>query len=78
MFGILDPDDSTATKYLSKGLEQEFKAREPQFNWDFHTILGDLINDPRWTRRRLTSETRVGLWTDDFSNLLGVFKWGDK
>lgn len=25
----------------------------------------------------LMTSTRVGVWTDDYSNLLGVFEWGN-
>src|SRR5205823_9156228 len=32
--------------------------------------FGELANDPRWTRQPLTTQENVGLWTDDFSNLL--------
>lgn len=37
--------------------------------------LGGLPSDPRWTRERLEPDPRVGVWTDDFHNLLAVFKW---
>ena len=37
--------------------------------------LGRLPTDPRWTRERLDGDPRVGVWTDDFHNLLAVFKW---
>jgi hypothetical protein len=42
-------------------------ARRPE---DF----GELAADPRWTAA-LGPEPRVGTWTDDFHNLLSVFKW---
>lgn len=32
-----------------------------------------LLDDARWTQ--LKQDTRVGLWTDDFSNVLSVFDW---
>jgi hypothetical protein len=35
--------------------------------------FGELAKDRRWTE--LNSEEPIGLWTDDFSNLLGVFNW---
>jgi SAM-dependent methyltransferase len=35
--------------------------------------FGNLIHDPRW--RPIESRPEVGVWTDDYSNLLGVFKW---
>lgn len=35
--------------------------------------LGDLGADPRW--QPLKSGGRTAVWTDDYSNILGVFKW---
>lgn len=35
--------------------------------------LGSLADDPRWTP--LSQDARVGVWTDDFSNVLRVFDW---
>ena len=35
--------------------------------------LGSLVNDSRWTP--LKQDARVGVWTDDFSNVLRVFDW---
>ncbi|HEY7654772.1 MAG TPA: hypothetical protein VIG07_18290 [Methylomirabilota bacterium] len=43
-------------------------ARRPE---DF----GEMASDSRWTEARLEPEPRVGVWTDDFHNLLSVFKW---
>ncbi len=43
-------------------------ARTPE---DF----GGLATDARWTDVKLETEPRVGTWTDDFHNLLSVFKW---
>jgi hypothetical protein len=37
--------------------------------------FGELASDPRWTVARLDPEPGVGTWTDDFHNLLSVFKW---
>lgn len=37
--------------------------------------LGDLARDERWTAATLDVDPRVGTWTDDFYNLLAVFKW---
>ena len=36
--------------------------------------LAHLGDDSRWLP--LESDSRAGLWTDDFSNLIGVLKWG--
>ena len=35
--------------------------------------LGPLMTDARWTP--LATDPRVGVWTDDFSNVLSVFDW---
>ena len=35
--------------------------------------LGKLTHDPRW--HSLPNRPNLPLWTDDFSNLLGVLKW---
>lgn len=35
--------------------------------------LGELVNDPRWFRLQPRPGSRV--WSDDFSNLLEVFRW---
>ena len=37
--------------------------------------LGPLATDPRWTP--LKRDPMVGTWTDDFSNVLSIFRWGD-
>jgi spermidine synthase len=37
--------------------------------------LGGLAGDDRWTAAKLETKPRVGVWTDDFHNLLSVFKW---
>ena len=34
---------------------------------------GALVNDP--LARQLTGSTNAKVWTDDFSNILSVFKW---
>ena len=43
-------------------------ARRPE---DF----GEMASDSRWTEARLDPEPGVVAWTDDFHNLLSVFKW---
>jgi len=35
--------------------------------------LGNLAHDPVWTAAKLEPSPRVGVWTDDFHNLLSVF-----
>jgi hypothetical protein len=37
--------------------------------------LGKLAEDPGWTAAKLETNPRVGVWTDDFHNLLKVFDW---
>jgi hypothetical protein len=37
--------------------------------------LGGLARDKKFTAEKLEPSTRVGVWTDDFHNLLSVFKW---
>ena len=37
------------------------------------SAMGSLVEDPRW--RSLPSQPGARLWTDDFSNILSVFKW---
>jgi hypothetical protein len=39
--------------------------------------FGELAHQPRWTRQKLDTNPSVGFWTDDYSNLLGVFRWKD-
>jgi hypothetical protein len=37
--------------------------------------LGELPREPGWTDARLETKPRVGVWTDDFHNLLAVVDW---
>ena len=37
--------------------------------------LGDLPLDARWTATKLEINPHVGVWTDDFHNLLSVIRW---
>jgi hypothetical protein len=37
--------------------------------------FGRLTQDEGWTATKLESSRRVGVWTDDFHNLLAVFDW---
>jgi SAM-dependent methyltransferase len=37
--------------------------------------FGTLATDRRWTESSLTPQPAVGVWSDDFHNLLSVFKW---
>jgi hypothetical protein len=36
--------------------------------------LGHLVDEPRW-KQTLERDPKVTAWTDDFHNLLSVFKW---
>ena len=37
-------------------------------------IVGELDLKGPW--KELTTDPKVGVWTDDYSNLLSVFDWG--
>lgn len=37
--------------------------------------LGGLVKDERWSAEGLEPDPHVGVWTDDFHNLLSVLKW---
>ena len=37
--------------------------------------LGELATDERWTAGGSSPDPAVGIWTDDFHNVLSVFKW---
>jgi hypothetical protein len=37
--------------------------------------LGQLAGDDKVTAKPLEADAKVGVWTDDFHNLLSVFKW---
>ena len=37
--------------------------------------FGALASDPRWTESSLDPQPAVGIWSDDFHNLLSIFKW---
>src|SRR5262249_31190199 len=60
-----DSDDSPPGK--SKSVWAVL-AREEKY-------LGSLATDDRW--RHIRANPQVGVWTDDFSNLLQVFLWHD-
>ncbi len=64
---LIQEDDASESKGASSSTWTVL-ARTPE-------ALGALPNDPRWTRYKLEGDPRVGVWTDDFHNLLAVFKW---
>lgn len=64
---LLQRDDAAATDGATRST-WALLARTPQ-------ALGDLASDDRWTAVSLEVDPRVGTWTDDFHNLLAVFKW---
>ena len=37
-------------------------------------VAEGLVKDERWSAEGLEPDPRVGVWTDDFHNLLSVFK----
>jgi len=37
--------------------------------------FGALASDPRWTESSLDPQPAVGIWSDDFHNVLSIFKW---
>src|SRR5438552_2603431 len=37
--------------------------------------LGNMARDEKWNSEKLEVDPRVGVWTDDFHNLLRVFSW---
>jgi hypothetical protein len=37
--------------------------------------FGTLATDTRWTAARLDPEPGISTWTDEFHNVLSVFKW---
>jgi hypothetical protein len=37
--------------------------------------LGNMARDEKWNATKLEVDPRVGVWTDDFHNLLRVFSW---
>jgi hypothetical protein len=39
-------------------------------------VLAAELPDPRWKDLRKERDPRVGVWTDDYSNLFSVFYWG--
>jgi SAM-dependent methyltransferase len=64
---LIQEDEATETKGAASSTWTVL-ARSPE-------ALGGLPADPRWTRDRLETDRRVGVWTDEFHNLLAVFKW---
>jgi hypothetical protein len=64
---LLQHDDAPETEGATRST-WALLARTP-------AALGDLALDERWTAATLDVEPRVGTWTDDFHNVLSVFKW---
>jgi hypothetical protein len=61
--GKISPEEAALGKVASEWMVM---ARSDE-------ALGPLAHDPRWVR--LTGREGHRLWTDDYSNLLGVFRW---
>lgn len=57
--------------------DEETKAGKAPSEWlvmaRTKDALGDLATDSRWEKP--TTKPNVGLWTDDYSNLLNVLRW---
>jgi len=64
---LVQRDDAPETEGATRST-WALLARTPE-------ALGDLTHDERWTAAALEVDPRVGTWTDDFYNLLAVFKW---
>ena len=64
---LLQHDDAPETEGATRST-WALLARTPE-------ALGDLAHDERWTTATLEADPRVGTWTDDFHNVLSVFKW---
>jgi SAM-dependent methyltransferase len=65
--GLIEEDESEETKGVA-GSTWAVLGRTPE-------ALGRLAHDARWTAAEREADPRVGVWTDDFHNLLSVFKW---
>ena len=65
------------------GLTQHDFANGVPYKYSTHLVvmarqkeaLGSLATDSRWTP--LKSVPSVGIWSDDFSNVLSIFRWDD-
>jgi len=64
---LLQRDDAPVTEGATRSTWAVL-ARTPE-------ALGGLAHHERWTVAKLEVDPRVGTWTDDFHNLLMVFKW---
>jgi SAM-dependent methyltransferase len=65
--GLIQEDESEETKGVASSTWAVL-ARTPE-------ALGRLAHDTRWTAAEREANRRVGVWSDDFHNLLSVFKW---
>jgi hypothetical protein len=66
LVGLFQADRDIRSKPGKRASDWVLLAHRPE---DF----GKLVRDPRW--RPIESRPEVGVWTDDYSNLLSVFKW---
>ncbi len=64
---LIGDDDSDAIEGSARSTWVAL-ARTPE-------ALGGLPDDAMWGTAELEGNPRVGVWTDDFHNLLSVFKW---
>jgi spermidine synthase len=66
--GRLETDDNSEESGGATQSAWVVLARSPE-------ALGSLRRDKRWTAENRERDARVGVWTDDFHNLLSVFHW---
>lgn len=70
--GTLRRHDNSSDDYPGKSSSNwVMLARQPE---DFGTLGKD---DPERWHTKLDSKDNVGVWTDDFSNILRIFMWGN-
>jgi hypothetical protein len=60
------PDDNIRARHFAEASQWILLARRPE-------QLSMLDDDPRWTQ--LHAVPGYGLWTDDFSNILEIYRW---
>jgi len=69
LIGLIRDDSQVDFSERSNGKEGSVWVVMARRNDD----VASLINDSRW--QQLHPDPRVGLWTDDFSNIMSVIKW---
>ena len=82
--GRLAQDARLASRIQKEEKRQISKAEKDEGKWRSHWVImanqdADLLSlahDPRWTTINVPAGTP--LWTDDFSNIVGVLTWWDE